>query len=215
VSEAHTRTIYVIKVQGAQAAGDAIKYRSRVVTVHWVQSVDDENVTASLKTLQKMASTEFLVKTVSVSIALLGAGGIAALSLFDVPELQSQPASRSLPSIRWLFSRGSHIFPQAAVISSAGFAYLAYNALPVGAQSMLKTSGYLAAAGLALSIAPFTAWIMIPTNFTLIKKNEEKGGFRSSKASKQSGSTQKGGRSALDSVRGHDEGHEFTDLSGP
>ena len=59
--------------------------------------------------------TTHAIQTLSVSVSLLAAGGIAGLSLFDVPELQSQPADRALPQIRWLFSRGSHIFPQASV----------------------------------------------------------------------------------------------------
>lgn len=115
----------------------------------------------------------------SITIALLASGGIATLSLFDVPELQSQPASRSLPQIRWLFSRGSHIFPSAAFVTSAGFASLAFSALPTGQQTLAqiashaikggKVSGYLAAAVLTISIAPWTVGVMVPTNFSLIK----------------------------------------------
>ena len=69
-----------------------------------------------------------VAKVVAVSFSLIASGGILALSLFDIPELRAQPASRSLPAIRWLFSRGSHIFPQAALISSVSFATLAYHA---------------------------------------------------------------------------------------
>jgi hypothetical protein len=160
----------------------------------------------------------------SISISLIASGGIAALSLFDVPELQAQPASRSLPSARWLFSRGSHIFPTAAVISSTGFVYLAYSALPSGprifaqvmssAASGATSRGYLSAAALVLSIAPFTA-IMIPTNFAIIKMNEVKGGSRSEKSAKQTGQHGAGKRSAEDSVNGEGEAEEFTDMSGP
>lgn len=56
-----------------------------------------------------------IIQTLSISVSLYAGGGIAALSIFDVPELQSQPADRSLPMTRWLYSRGGHIFPQAAV----------------------------------------------------------------------------------------------------
>jgi len=160
---------------------------------------------------------------VSITTALLASGGIAALSLFDVPELQSQPASRSLPSIRWLFSRGSHIFPQAAFLSSAGFAYLAYEALPRSQKSITsllrfgangpKVNGFLVAAALALSIGPVTS-LMIPTNFTLIKMNEERGGTRSERSARE-GNAQPGDRSAVDSVNSKGEAAEFTDLSGP
>ncbi|KAF7503535.1 hypothetical protein GJ744_003647 [Endocarpon pusillum] len=155
----------------------------------------------------------------SISTALIGSGGIAALSLFDVPELQSQPASRSLPSIRWLFSRGSHIFPLAAFLSSAGFAFLAYAARPATSMSITqilshgRVPGYIAAAILTISIGPFTS-LMIPTNFKLIKANEERGGARSAKSAGQT-NTQAGHRSADDSVAGKGEAAEFKDLSVP
>lgn len=42
------------------------------------------------------------------------------------------PARIPMPQIRWLFSHGWHIFPQAAVLSSAGFAYLAFAVLRPG-----------------------------------------------------------------------------------
>ncbi|RYO74343.1 hypothetical protein DL764_010868 [Monosporascus ibericus] len=141
-------------------------------------------------------------------------GGIAAISLFDVPELQSQPASRSLPSTRWLFSRGSHIFPQAVSLAGAGFLYLAYAALPPATTatggSLLSlrhvgingaaVNGYLAAAALSVAIAPFTVCVMLPTtNFALIRMNAEKGGARS----------------AGDGVAGKGGASEFTGLSRP
>lgn len=166
-----------------------------------------------------MPSLTQTAQLVSISSALIASGGIAALSLFDAPELQAQPASRSLPSIRWLFSRGSHIFPQAAVISSAGFAYLAYTALPaITGKSVLqllrhgKVPGYIAAAVLTFGIAPFTQ-IMIPTNFRLIELNVQKGGARSEKAGKEGNS--KVQKSADDSVDGKGQPSQLTDLSIP
>ncbi|RYP58746.1 hypothetical protein DL770_010370 [Monosporascus sp. CRB-9-2] len=164
-----------------------------------------------------MASTTTIttaIQTLSISISLIASGGIAAISLFDVPELQSQPASRSLPSTRWLFSRGSHIFPQAASLAGAGFLYLAYAALPSATTttggdllrmrhvgiSGAAVNGYLAAAALSVAIVPFTVCVMLPTtNSALIGMNEEKGGARS----------------AADSVAGKGGASEFTDLSGP
>lgn len=136
-----------------------------------------------------MFSATTACQLVSVSVSLLASGGIATLSLFDVPELRAQPASRSLPSVRWLFSRGSHIFPQAALVSSAGFLYLAYASLSPGANTLEKIShhvssdkkvmGYLAAAALTFGIGPFTILFMKSTNFKLIEKNEQGGGTRS------------------------------------
>lgn len=171
-----------------------------------------------------MPSSTGLIQALSISVSLLASGGIATLSLFDIPELQSQPASRSLPSIRWLFSRGSHIFPQAAVISSAGFAYLALNALPAGRAftQLLRlggngriVNGYLAAAALSISIGPFTSFVMVPTNFELIKMNEERAGARSEESARVAGAGRPEERSARDSVDGKGQAAEFQDLSGP
>ena len=152
-----------------------------------------------------MATLRLALQVVGVSTSLIAAGGIATLSAFDVPELQAQPASRSLPSIRWLFSRGSHIFPQAAGISSASFAYLAYRA------TYHTRYGYIAAAILSISIGPFTS-LMIPTNFRLIEMNQARGGTRSAESERMA---QGLGKSAEDSVNGTGEGAEFTDLSIP
>ena len=179
-----------------------------------------------------------VAKVVGVSLSLLGAGGIFATSLFDIPELQAQPASRSLPSIRWLFSRGSHIFPQAALIASVSFATLAYHAcqaLPAATSSastlhsLIDTTagwavlGYMLASVLSLSIAPFTTLVMLPTNFELIQHNINLGGsrsqasatYRSKLSPQQQAALDK--RTARDSVNGVGEGgvNELTDLSGP
>ncbi|KAK5107950.1 hypothetical protein LTR62_000495 [Meristemomyces frigidus] len=169
-----------------------------------------------------MSSTTTLAQVFSISTALVAGGGIASTSLFDVPEWQSQPASRSLPMVRWFFSRGSHIFPQAAGLASAGFVYLAINALPPNQLSQIftyalqggKVTGYLAAAILSISIAPVTAFLMIPTNFELIKMNEQLGGARSEASPKQGGG-RPSGNSAEDSVGGKGQAAEFTDLSRP
>ncbi|KAG7407597.1 hypothetical protein Forpe1208_v013420 [Fusarium oxysporum f. sp. rapae] len=158
------------------------------------------------------------VEIISISTALMASGGIATLTFFDVPELQSQPASRSLPSIRWLFSRGSHVFPSASLLSTIGFMYSASSISSPSSGSLFafsnntsRTNTFLTAAALAFSIAPFTQ-LMIPTNFTLIKANNKLGGARSEKASKDDASTD---RSSWESVKGTGEGFEFTDLSGP
>lgn len=158
----------------------------------------------------------------SVTASLVGAGGILTLTFFDVPILASQPASRSLPSTRWLFSRGSHTFPTAAILSSGGFASLAYAAVPSGAKlgqvlssnpdARFKVLGFLAASLLSLSIAPVTTYLMIPTNFRLIELNERKGGTRSAQLAKLG---DQGGRSAEDSVDGKGQVSQWSDLSGP
>ena len=168
-----------------------------------------------------MSSPSRIVEFISISTALVNAGGIASYSLFCVPVLQSQPASRSLPSTRWLFSRGSHIFPQAAILAASGFAYLAYGALPsnVNLRDLASVGGqawaFAGAALLSFSIAPFTSILMIPTNFRLIELNNRKGGARSEKSAKERPNPETG-RSAEASTSGKGEASsQFTDLSKP
>jgi hypothetical protein len=168
-------------------------------------------------------SSPFIKTTLILSActSLIGSGGILALTFFDIPILASQPASRSLPSTRWLFSRGSHVFPTAAILSSAGFASLAYASIPSGVRllEILRTSsdarfkvmGYLAASLLSISIAPVTSF-MIPTNFRLIELNERKGGARSSRSAALG---DEGGRSAEESVDGKGQVSQWSDVSGP
>ncbi|KKY30910.1 hypothetical protein UCDDA912_g09136 [Diaporthe ampelina] len=173
-----------------------------------------------------MTTINTALQATSISVSLLTAGGIATLSLFDVPILRAQPASRSLPSVRWLFSRGSHVFPTAAFISAAGFSVLAYQSLPGSLTSRTvlqllrnaRVRGYLAAAALNIAIAPWTSLVMLPDNFELIKMNNELGGYRSI-ASARAAEKERGGlrqRSARDSVEGKGEGiDEFKDISDP
>ena len=71
-------------------------------------------------------------------------------------------------------------------------------------------SYYVAAAALSIAIAPWTQFVMIPTNFELIERNEAKGGKISSGAPE--GAT---GRSAEGSVNNEGGANQFTDLSGP
>jgi len=125
-----------------------------------------------------MTATQTL-QILSITSSLLSAGSIATLSVFDIPIMRSQPASRSLPMLRWLFSRGSHIYPTQSVLTSSGFAYLAYNSVPATATTLPtilahatkgKTGMYLAAALFTLSIGPWTTLVMLPTNFELIQR---------------------------------------------
>ena len=169
-------------------------------------------------------SSTVTVQVLSITTALVASGGIATLSAFDAPILISQPASRSLPLTRWLFSRGSHIFPTAAFASSSGFAYLAYNTLPSTTSLTWSTllrhavSGkpglYLAASALTLSIGPFTQ-LMIPTNFRLIELNEAKGGARSAASAQYRKEKGSSARSAEDSTEGRDDVSQWSDVSGP
>lgn len=168
--------------------------------------------------MASLASKTTLV--LSIGTSLVASGGILSLTFFDIPILVSQPASRSLPSVRWLFSRGSHTFPTAAVLSTSGFAWLAYSAIPASVRlaellsgsSIARTKflGYAAASLLSLSIGPVTTYLMIPTNFKLIELNERLGGAKSSRSAELG---DRGGRSAEESVYGENQTGQFSDLS--
>ena len=135
------------------------------------------------------------IQTLTLTTALSTSGGIATLSALAIPLLRSQPASRSLPLLRWLFSRGSHLAPTGILLSSAGFAYLSYASLPPSSPThslaaLLRSLGqagqpglFLAASVLALSAALFTR-VMLPTNFELIEVNERLGGAHSERSAR-------------------------------
>ncbi|KAL8721777.1 MAG: hypothetical protein Q9225_001626 [Loekoesia sp. 1 TL-2023] len=109
------------------------------------------------------------LQTFGIGTGFLTAGAITALSYSTVPIFLAHPNEVSLRHLRALFSSGSHIFPQLATAASTSFAVLAYNA-PIG--SSLRNQYLLAAAG-AISIAPFTIFVMKPTNMTLKEIGEQ------------------------------------------
>ncbi|KAL0490658.1 yidC [Acrasis kona] len=163
------------------------------------------------------------INTVSISASLIAAGFNYCFCFFDIPILKAQKASRSLPSIRWLFSRGSHVLPTLAAVATSGFAYLAYLSAPQGkgplqllnfADNGIKFNGYLLSSLLNFAIVPFTMLVMLSNNFKLIKMNEEKGGTRSADSARHRGSKREK-VSAYESISGKGALNQFTDLSGP
>lgn len=100
-------------------------------------------------------------------------------------------------------------------MSSPALASRAFGEAVRVALSSGRVKGYLVAAALTFSIAPFTAKVMIPTNFALIQLNADLGGARSEEAGRR-GDARAGDRSALDSVNGVGEGaDQWRDVSGP
>jgi len=111
------------------------------------------------------------------------------------------------------------------MLSSAGFAYLSYTALPASASRTFSTilshaakgipGLYLAASVLCFSTAIFTHVALIPTNFTLIKKNEDLGGSHSAQSAAYRGKVGAKPRTADESVNGKQDVSQWTDLSDP
>ncbi|KAL8801422.1 MAG: hypothetical protein Q9200_006956 [Gallowayella weberi] len=114
------------------------------------------------------------------------------------------------------------------MLTSAGFTSLAILALPNNTRITLLrkvleglrdkgvVQGYAAAAVLCLGIGPFTA-VMVPTNFEMIRMNEERAGTRSERSEKEGKKKQGRGDKdvALSSIGGEGQASEWTDLSGP
>jgi hypothetical protein len=114
-----------------------------------------------------------LAKILGPATSLATAGAILSISALYTPLLSSSARSQSnskpspsstLPAIRFIFSRGSHFFPQAAVFAAANFGILAYHC--TGSVDMLgwevsRRTGFIAAAILSIAIGPITG-LMLP-----------------------------------------------------
>jgi hypothetical protein len=140
-----------------------------------------------------MSSVISSAQTTSISISLLEARGVAALSLFDILSHNlTQHPDLSFNSM--VVQPGLSYFPTTSIVFTAGFAYLAINALlheraaisllNLGSNG-LKIKGYLAAAVLNFATALSTMVWMTPNNFALIQMNEKKGGTRSEKSAQE------------------------------
>ncbi|OAA73296.1 hypothetical protein ISF_00197 [Cordyceps fumosorosea ARSEF 2679] len=95
---------------------------------------------------------------------LLCIGAIASLTLIGVPTALSTPQS---PVIVWngLFTRGMAVMPKVAITTALCYLYAAYKVRGGGERT---TKTHLAAAGLVISIIPFTLIFMRNTNEMLL-----------------------------------------------
>jgi hypothetical protein len=113
-------------------------------------------------------------KILGPATSLATAGAILSISFLYTPLLSSSARSQStstpspsstLPAIRFIFSRGSHFFPQAATFAAANFGYLAYHCVDgvvqVAGWEVSRRIGLIAAGVLSAAIGPVTG-IMLP-----------------------------------------------------
>ncbi|KAI4851981.1 hypothetical protein E4T44_01789 [Aureobasidium sp. EXF-8845] len=108
-----------------------------------------------------------LAKILGPATSLATAGAILSISALYTPLLSSSARSQStskpspsstLPAIRFIFSRGSHFFPQAAVFAAANFAFLAYHCV----DEVIRVAGWeIGPAVLSIAIGPITG-LMLP-----------------------------------------------------
>jgi len=115
-----------------------------------------------------------LAKILGPATSLATAGAILSISFLYTPLLSSSARSQStskpspsstLPAIRFIFSRGSHFFPQAAVFAAANYGYLAYHCgegvVRIAGWEVQRKTGLVMAGALSMAIGPITG-IMLP-----------------------------------------------------
>jgi noranthrone monooxygenase len=88
------------------------------------------------------------------------------LSLLGIPGLLAVKAPQQVVATQWagIYDRGRVLGPVTALISLAGYAYLAYDHSSRG----LEWKGLVAAGALSAGIIPFTLIFMAPTNAVLL-----------------------------------------------
>ncbi|KAI5206801.1 hypothetical protein E4T39_02334 [Aureobasidium subglaciale] len=115
-----------------------------------------------------------IAKILGPSVSIATAGAILSISALYTPLLSNSARSQTspkpspastLPSIRFIFSRGSHFFPQAATFAAANFGYLAFysstSVVKVLGMDMGTRAGFVVAAVLSMAIGPITG-VMLP-----------------------------------------------------
>ncbi|KAK2616769.1 hypothetical protein QQS21_000381 [Conoideocrella luteorostrata] len=105
--------------------------------------------------------------TAAIATGLLGSawmsGAIASISLVGIPVALKTPGS---PALIWrgLYSHGVALMPKIAVATALSYSYASYSSR---GQSVSRP--YLVAAGLVVSIIPFTLLFMSSTNAALME----------------------------------------------
>ncbi|XWX01437.1 hypothetical protein V2A60_009465 [Cordyceps javanica] len=114
-----------------------------------------------------MASLQLTPSLVAVATGIVGSvwasGAIASLTLIGIPTAFATPQS---PIIVWngLYTRGMAVMPKVAVVTALCYLYGAYERRRRGTAG----GACLAAAGLVVSIIPFTLVFMRSTNEMLL-----------------------------------------------
>ncbi|ERS96858.1 uncharacterized protein SPSK_00059 [Sporothrix schenckii 1099-18] len=109
----------------------------------------------------------------SIFLSAAAAGGSLGLSTFLVPRLLESPTALMLRQWGRTFQAGKIVFPGAAATAAAAFGFVYYRTANAATPSSIEVSASalpLVAAGLCLSIVPYTLLILRPTNKELIAK---------------------------------------------
>ncbi|CAK7205205.1 hypothetical protein SEUCBS139899_007971 [Sporothrix eucalyptigena] len=113
----------------------------------------------------------------SVFISAAAAGGTLGLSTFFVPGILESPTALMLRQWGRMYHAGKIVFPGAAATAAVAFGYVYYattNAAGLPTSLEVTASNLpLVAAGLCLSIIPYTMLALLPTNKLLIAKAAE------------------------------------------
>ncbi|CAK7226697.1 hypothetical protein SCUCBS95973_006286 [Sporothrix curviconia] len=110
----------------------------------------------------------------SVFISAAAAGGTLGLSTFFIPRILESPTGLMLRQWGRMYHVGKVAFPGAAATAAVAFGYVYYattnaSGLPTSLE-VSASSLPLVAAGLCLSIVPYTMLALLPTNKELLAK---------------------------------------------
>ncbi|CAK7269715.1 hypothetical protein SEPCBS57363_003741 [Sporothrix epigloea] len=110
----------------------------------------------------------------SIFISAAAAGGSLGISTFYVRQILDSPTNVMLRQWGRMYHSGKAVFPGAAVAAAAAYGYVYFattNSSSLPNTLEVSTSNLpLIAAGLCLSIVPYTFLMMLPTNKQLLPK---------------------------------------------
>lgn len=115
-------------------------------------------------------------EAVSIFLSTLTAGGNLALSILVVPRLLESPTPLMLRQWVNSYNRTKIIFPALGSLSGLSYLFLSYHHHQSAVAT--KARAYLAAGLLCLSVMPYTAAFIVPTNKKILRKAEEMGGLK-------------------------------------
>lgn len=112
----------------------------------------------------------------SIFLSTLTAGSNLALSILVVPRLLESPTPLMLRQWVNSYRLTRVLFPSLASVTGLSYLFLSYHHHRSAAAT--KARAYLGAGLLCLSIMPYTAAFVLPTNWKILRKAEEMKGLK-------------------------------------
>lgn len=108
----------------------------------------------------------------AIFLSTLTAGSNLALSILVVPRLLESPTPLMLRQWVNSYRRTRIIYPSLASVTGLSYLFLSYHHHR-SAAAAIKAKAYLGAGLLCLSIIPYTAAFVLPTNWKILRKANE------------------------------------------